>query len=137
MRPVKCLRYIRAAWNLTTDAQASTSRLCIALNDLGAVITNASRMRPRKTGFDAEWRVITVVTVEGDMLNRCEVFDEEDLDAALARFDELHPPTPRLENTRKRVCGSAFFRTFAARDWDAVAQITGRRTFPSTIVGGW
>ena len=30
-----------------------------------------------------------MLTVEGDLINRCEVFDEADLDAALARFDEL------------------------------------------------
>jgi hypothetical protein len=28
-------------------------------------------------------------TVDGDLINRCELFDEADLDAALARFDEL------------------------------------------------
>ena len=42
-------------------------------------------------GFDAEWRMITFSTVEGDLISRCEVFDEADLDAALARFDELQP----------------------------------------------
>ena len=42
-------------------------------------------------GFDAEWRVIASLTVEGDLINRCEIFDEADLDAALARFDELSP----------------------------------------------
>ena len=28
--------------------------------------------------------------VEGDLINRCEIFDEADIDAALARFDELN-----------------------------------------------
>lgn len=27
--------------------------------------------------------------VDGDKLNRCEVYDEPDLDAAVARFEEL------------------------------------------------
>ena len=31
------------------------------------------------------------LTVEGDRISRCEKFDEADLDAALARFDELSP----------------------------------------------
>ena len=31
--------------------------------------------------------------VEADLISRCEVFDEEDLDAALARFEELTQPT--------------------------------------------
>ena len=54
-------------------------------------------------GFDAEWRVVDVLTVEGDMINRCEIFDEADLDAAIARFDQLSQPAPRLENTASRV----------------------------------
>ena len=43
------------------------------------------RMGPRDEGFDAEWREIDVFTVEGDLINRCEVFDEADLDAAIAQ----------------------------------------------------
>ena len=62
------------------------------------------------------------MTVEGDLINRCEIFDEADLDAALARFDELSRPAPRLENAASRV--DERFRTyFAARDWDAMAEI--------------
>ena len=46
-------------------------------------------------GFDAEWRDVCILTVEGDRIRLGEVFDESDLDAALARFDELsqQPPT--------------------------------------------
>ncbi len=54
-------------------------------------------------GFDAEWRGIHVLTVDGDLLSRFEVFDEADLDAAIARFDQLSRPAPRLENTASRV----------------------------------
>ena len=45
---------------------------------------------------------IAILTVEGDLINRCELFDESDLDAALARFDELRPQAPRLENAASR-----------------------------------
>ena len=72
------------------------------LNDLGAVVTNAAHGTSQE-GFDAEWRAIDLLTVEGDLINRCEVFDEADLDAALARFDELQPQTPRLENAASQV----------------------------------
>ena len=41
--------------------------------------------------------------VEGDRIIRSEMFDEADLDAALARFDELSRPVPRLENAASRV----------------------------------
>ena len=58
------------------------------LSNLGAVVTYAAK-GTSKEGFDAEWREITLLTFEGDLINRCEIFDEADLDAALARFDEL------------------------------------------------
>jgi hypothetical protein len=45
-----------------------------------------------QAGFGAEWRQIDVLTMDGDMISRLEVFDETDLDAALARFDELNRP---------------------------------------------
>ena len=47
--------------------------------------------------------MIDLLTVEGDLLSRCEVFDEADLDAAFARFEELHPQRRRLENAVSRV----------------------------------
>ena len=43
------------------------------------------------------------LTVEGDLVSRSEFFDEADLDAALARFDELSRPTPKLENAASQV----------------------------------
>ena len=51
------------------------------------------------------------LTVEGDLINRCELFDEADLDAALARFDELSRPAPRLENAASRTWKRAARRT--------------------------
>ena len=76
------------------------------------------------------------MTVEGDRINGCEIFDEADLDAALARFDELQPQAPRLENAASRVtCAS--WRYFEARDWDAIAETPGRRHLHRTIAVGW
>ncbi len=66
--------------------------------------------------------MIDLLTFEGDLISRCEIFDEADLDAALARFDELSRPAPRLENTASRA-HDRFQAGFAARDWDAVAEI--------------
>ena len=60
------------------------------LSDLGAVVTCAAHETSQE-GFDAEWRGITILTVEGDMVNRSEVFDEADLDAAIATFEQLKP----------------------------------------------
>ncbi len=35
---------------------------------------------------------INILTVQGDLISRGEIFDEADLVAALARFDELGRP---------------------------------------------
>ena len=44
--------------------------------------------------------------VEGDLISRIEVFDEDDLDAALARFEELQPHTLQPENAATRAEGT-------------------------------
>lgn len=61
------------------------------LSDLGAVLTEEVRGKSQE-GFDAEWREIILLGVDGDLINRLEVFDEADIDSALARFDELERP---------------------------------------------
>ena len=91
------------------------------LSNLGAVVTSVTHGTSQE-GFDAEWRVINVLTVEGDLINRFEIFDEADIDAAIARFEELQPQAPRLENTASRVL-ERFLAHFAARDWDALTEI--------------
>ena len=51
---------------------------------------------------------IALLTVTGELISRCELFDEEDLDAALARFDDLHAQTRRLENAATRTVEQFF-----------------------------
>ena len=68
------------------------------LTDLGAVTTHVAKATSQE-GFDAEWRITSFFIVDGDLINRYEIFDEDDLEAALARFEELSRPAPRLENT--------------------------------------
>ncbi len=65
---------------------------------------------------------IQLLTVEGDLINHCELFDEADIDAALARFDELSRPAPQLENTASRVY-ERFWAHYATRNWDAMAEL--------------
>ena len=45
---------------------------------------------------------VTLMTVDGEMVSRMEVFDEGDLDAALAKFDQLSRPAPHLENQQAK-----------------------------------
>jgi DNA-binding SARP family transcriptional activator len=119
--PGQGIEYIRAGWDLGQNTRTYIEAVH-RLDNLGAVIIHAAHGTSRE-GFDAEWRGVQILTVDGEMVNRSEVFDEEDLDAAIARFEELHPPTLRLENTATRV-QERVFSYIAAGDWDAVAQIT-------------
>ena len=110
---------IRAVWDLTPDISIYMETVH-RLTDLGAVVTHTARGVSHED-FDAEWRMIDMFTVDGDLISRCEMFDEADLDAALARFDELHPQARRLENAASRVDGR-LIAYFNAHDWDAMAE---------------
>ena len=92
--------YMRATWDLAPDVIAYAEAVH-RLSNLGAVFTQAVSGTSQE-GFEAEWREIVLATVDGDLINRIELFDEADLDAALARFDELSRPAPRLENAASR-----------------------------------
>ena len=91
------------------------------LNNLGVVVTEVVAGTSHE-GFAFEWREVALFAFEGDLVSRFELFDEADLDAALARFEELHPQAPRLENAASHV-GERFWKYFAARDWDAMAEM--------------
>jgi hypothetical protein len=112
--------YIGATWDLAPDVSAYAEAVH-RLSNLGAVWTHAVS-GTSQDGFDAEWREICLATVEGDLISRIEVFDETDLDAALARFDELSRPAPRLENAACRA-GDRYLEQFAAHDWNAMAEM--------------
>ncbi|OBF66463.1 regulator [Mycobacterium sp. 852002-51971_SCH5477799-a] len=114
------LASIRAIWDLTPDLSIHVEAVH-QLNKLGAVITHAQHGTSSE-GFDAEWRQIQILTVEGDRIDRCEIFDEADLDAALARFEELHSHQPRLQNAASQVIERVFTH-FAARDWIALGEL--------------
>lgn len=43
----------------------------------------------REGGFDAEWQKTYAILVEGNQIDHCEMFDEADLEVALARFEKL------------------------------------------------
>ena len=113
--------YLRAAWDLTPDAKHLRRGGASAERRSERSCTHVAHGISHE-GFDAEWREVNVLTVEGDVVNRCELFDEADLDAALARFEELSRPAPRLENAASQV-GERFLAHFAARDWDAMAEM--------------
>lgn len=109
--------YVRATWDIAPNVHhrvVSVHRL----SDLGAVITQTTSATSREW-FEAEWHEIVLLIVEGDALSRCEIFDETDLDAALARFDELNSPAPRLENAATRQA-EVVMAAFNRRDLDGM-----------------
>lgn len=118
--PGELTDYVHAAWDLEQDVSIYIEAVH-RLNNLRAVISHATRATSRQ-GFDGEWRMVLLVTVDGDVVNHCELFDETDLDVALTRFDELSPPTRRLENAASKAY-ERFRRYFAARDWVGMAQL--------------
>ena len=91
------------------------------LTDVGAVCTHVAQ-GISQDGFDGEWRAVELLTVDGDLINRCEIFDETELDAAIAKFEDLHPQRPRLKNAASQV-EQRFLTYFAARNWAALAEI--------------
>ncbi|OBB66365.1 BTAD domain-containing putative transcriptional regulator [Mycobacterium sp. 852014-50255_SCH5639931] len=124
--PKTMIQSIRAVWDLTPNLEIRIEAVH-QLSKLGAVITHTQH-GTSSDGFDAEWRQIQLLTVEGELVNRCEIFDEADLDAALARFDELSRPTRRLENAASRAEDRLFERS-AAGDWAAIAEILAGDSF--------
>ena len=118
--PGDLIEYFRAGFELDQDIRTYVE-VVHRLNELGAVCTHAGHGVSRE-GFDAEWRGVDLLTVDDDMVNRCEVFDEADLDAAIARFEELSRPARRRENTASQAV-ERYSAHFAARDWDALAKI--------------
>ena len=111
---------IRDIWDLTPNLAIHIEAVH-RLNNFGAVITHEGHGTSLE-GFDAEWRAVDILMVDGDSISRCEIFDEADLDTALARFDELQPRAPRLENAASQAY-ERFRRYFAARDWAAMAEL--------------
>ena len=92
--------YIRIACEVAPDIKY-TIRSVHRLTNLGAVFTAAGHGTSQQ-GFDAEWRRDLSTDVRRRPNHRCEVFNEQDIDDALARFDELSRPAPQLENAATR-----------------------------------
>ncbi|MCV7436618.1 AAA family ATPase [Mycobacterium seoulense] len=116
--PGDLIAYVRAAWNLAQDGTTYIETVH-RLTDVGALVTHVTRGTSRE-GFEAEWRENFLLTVEGDVINCCELFDEDDLGAAIARFDQLSRPASHLENAATRAYERVYSH-FAARDWNALA----------------
>jgi hypothetical protein len=71
---------------MTLDIQAHVE-VVHRLNDTGAAITHSVHGTSHE-GFEFELRIVDIFLIDGNAVSRCEMFDEADLDVAIARFDE-------------------------------------------------
>ena len=62
-----------------------------------------------------------ISTVDGDLINRCEIFDEADLEPR-SRDSTSSSHRAAAGKRGKPSPTNAYGRTIAARDWDAIAQ---------------
>jgi hypothetical protein len=81
------IAFVDATWDVAPDLVMRIEAVH-RLTDLGALVTWVTH-GTAQTGFEAEWRGLDILTVDGNLISHAEIFDEADLDAALARFDEL------------------------------------------------
>ena len=66
--------YIHDLWDDAPDINVYIE-VVHRLSDLGAVVTQAAHGTSQH-GFEAEWQEIAIFTFDGDLLNRCELFDD-------------------------------------------------------------
>ena len=99
--PGEGFEYIRAGWDLDQNLNLYIET-AHRVNDRGAVFTWTGHGTSHE-GFEAEWRGVTVMTVDGEMVSRMEVLDEGNLDAALATFDHV-PAHPQGRSHRAHSC---------------------------------
>ena len=119
MAPGDLKSYLRLAFADTTAGSLYVEAVH-RLSPSGAVVTHVATGTTHD-GLDVEWRFVNVLTMDGDRLARCEMYDDADLDAALARLDELCSPGPG-DNTAGRTF-KRWLAAFDARDWDAMAHL--------------
>ncbi|WP_197514840.1 BTAD domain-containing putative transcriptional regulator [Mycobacterium sp. 852013-50091_SCH5140682] len=119
-QPGDMISYLEAAWDDSPDTEIRIVAVH-QLSNLGAVVTHVAQGMSRE-GFRAEWRDTHILMVDGELISRCELFDETDLAAALARFQELSSQAPQLENTASKMY-ERFHKCFAERDLAAIAAM--------------
>ena len=85
------------------------------------------RMAPRKRDTRPSGGKSGFSMFEGDLLSRCELFDEADLDTALAQFEQLSPTAPQLENAASQSQPSASSRILGPATGTPIAEDRDRR----------
>jgi len=79
--------YIHDLWNDSPDVNMYVE-VVHRLSNLGVVITQAAHGTSQH-GFRGRMAGSSIFTFDDDLVSRCELFDEADLEAAIAKFDQL------------------------------------------------
>ena len=133
-------RAVTELWTLVPDARYEATAVH-ALDAHGTVI-NFVIEGTDIHGSELQWPR-TFLIFFGDGETRMDVFEVDDVDAALARFDELSRPAPRLENAASRAV-ERYLAHFPARGWDVMSEMLAddfwaddRRRVVNTGVRKW
>lgn len=110
--PGELAAYVDAIWDDTPGVRVYIEAVH-RLSDVGVLVTHVTTGTSHHE-FEAEWRTVTLSVLDAERIARTELFDEADLDLALARFDELSLPAPTLCNA-------------AIRTWTRLAEAFNRR----------
>jgi ketosteroid isomerase-like protein len=70
-----------------------------------------------KDGFTAEWTEVNALVIREGRIARAEIYPDDELDAALARFEELRPTAELLDNAATRL-QDGFADAFTRGAWD-------------------
>ena len=109
-------RAVEELWTLVPDARyrVTTVHALDAHRTVGSLIIEGTD----EHGNELQWARTVLLDADEP---RMEMYEEGDLDAALAKFEELRRQTSRLENAASRLY-ERFQSYFTARDWNALAE---------------
>src|SRR5262249_41011623 len=113
------LESIAALWRLAPDWHVDT-RLELAYERHG-VVWAVKGIGTLPEGGTFERPIVMVLIVAGGRITRVEVFEPEDVDAALARFAELRPDPLRIPPNAASRTADRGLDAVVAGDWEAVA----------------
>ena len=108
-RRVIWTRYVAASHGTSHRTSPSASRLCYLLNDLGSVFALVAH-GTSQAGFDAEWRMINSLTVDGDLVRPLSRFSTKQTSTPHSRDSTSSVRLHRAWKTRRRVCTTATIR---------------------------
>src|SRR5262249_15567958 len=112
---------LAALWDLAPDWQITPTGT-LAYARYGAVVLSRG-FGTLRDGGTFENPTVAVQIVAGGRLTRVEVFEPEDVDAALARFAELRPDPLRIPPNAATRASDRVQEAGRARDWDALRAL--------------